>query len=303
MEGEDELYEVKQSCGMSYTINSKHKLVLLDTYSNAVLIISPQEYFELKEEERIYLRGIKYGAENYPIITIRNVGIGTYFGFMVEGNPLVLLEDFTVIHNCNQFFCTSCNTVFDWKTGKIVVGGPVHNPHYFEWVRKNGGNVRQLGDEPCGGLPYLFRFTENVKYYKENYDLILNIYRITAEIIDWWRGRYPVTSSLHGNRDLRVKYLMNELDDEEFKKQLQIREKKIIKNTAIRQVLDMFIAVAIENIIVINDAKLTKSDIMINIKQLQEIREYTNSCLVNVGKKYTCTVPQILEGWNKVVTV
>jgi hypothetical protein len=303
MDGEDELYEVKQSTGETYTVNSKHKLVLLDSYSRAVLIISPEEYFILDENERTYLRGIRYGAENYPTITINKVGLGKYYGFMVEGNPLILLGDFTVAHNCNQFFCTSCNTVFDWKTGKIVVGGPVHNPHYFEWVRKNGGNVRQIGDEPCGGLPYLFRYTKNIECFKEDYDILLAMYRITAEITDWWRGRYPVTSSLHGNRDLRVNYLLNHISEEEFKKQLQIREKKIVKNTAIRQVFDMFIAVAIENLNVINDAKINNGDVKDNISQLQKIREYTNICLTNIGKKYSCTVPQILENWARVVTV
>jgi hypothetical protein len=303
MDGEDDLYEVKQATGASYVVNSKHKLVLLDTYSNAVLIISPEEYFQLKEEERTYLRGIKYGANNYPEISIKKVGLGRYFGFMVEGNPLILLGDFTVAHNCNQFFCTACNTVFDWKTGRITVGGPVHNPHYFEWVRNNGGNVRQIGDEPCGGLPYVFRFTKNIEPYKEDYDILLGMYRVTAEIIDWWRGRYPVTSSLHGNRDLRVNYLLSRIDEEEFKKQLQIREKKIVKNTAIRQVLDMFITVAIENINAINEAVLKKGDVKTYITQIQKIREYTNTCLVNVGKKYSCTVPQILENWTRVITV
>ena len=302
MEGEDELYEIKQSFGISYMVSSKHKLVLLDTYSNAVLIISPEEYLDLKQEERDYLRGIKYGAENYPSITVTNVGLGRYFGFMVEGNPLILLKDFTVAHNCDQFFCTACNTVFDWKTGKITVGGPIHNPHYFEWVRKNGGNIRQLGDEPCGGLVYLFRFTKNTESYKGEYEKLLGIYRLTAEIMDWWRGRYPVTSSLHGNRDLRVNYLLNRIDEEEFKKQLQIREKKIAKNTAIRQVLDMYIAIAVENINAINDIAIKRGDISGNITQLEKIREYTNTCLANVGKKYTCTVPHILDNWTRVIT-
>lgn len=303
MEGKDELYTIRQSHGESYTVNSKHKIVLVDTYSNAVLLMTALEIINLPQKERECLRGIRFGQNFYPTISIEYTRFDKYYGFMVEENPMVLLKDFTVAHNCNQFFCTACNTVFDWKTGKITVGGPVHNPHYFEWVRKNGGNVRQIGDVPCGGLPYLFRYNKNVVFFKENYDLLLDMYRISAEIIDYWVGRYPVTSSLSGNRDLRVSFLRNAINEEDFKKQLQIREKKIVKNTAIRQVLDTFIAVATENINAINEASLVKTSAITYIEQINKIRDYTNSCMSVIGKKYSCTTPHIAEDWKKVITL
>ena len=56
------------------------------------------------------------------------------------------------IEGCNQMFCVSCGTGFDWKTLKIVTG-VIHNPHYFEYHSKNGGIPRTIGDIPCGGLP------------------------------------------------------------------------------------------------------------------------------------------------------
>lgn len=34
---------------------------------------------------------------------------------------------------CNQMFCTHCKAVFDWTTLRIL-NGPVHNPHYFEYL-------------------------------------------------------------------------------------------------------------------------------------------------------------------------
>jgi hypothetical protein len=302
MSGIDEMYKVSQSSGMDYIVNSKHKLVLVDTYCDAPLLLNPVEYLALPEEERVFLRGIKYGAEYHTKITVEPIGQDTYYGFMVSDNPLILLEDFTVVHNCNQFFCTACNTVFDWKTGKITVGGPIHNPHYFEWIRNNGGNVRQIGDAPCGGLPYAFRYTKAIECYKEHYDYLIHIYRITAEINDYWVGRYPVTSSLHGNRDLRANFLMNYITEEEFKRQLQIREKKIQKNTAIRQVLDTFNTVATENVIAIFEYSATKRNISNVLEQIEKVREYTNTCLLNVGKKFNCTVPQIQPDWKRVIT-
>ena len=300
--GEDEMFEVTQSSGMTYIVNSKHKLVLLDTYSNAILLLTPREYLYLPETEKAYMRGIRFGIENYPTINVKSIGRGIYYGFMVSGNPLILLNDFTVVHNCNQFFCTACNTVFDWKTGKITVGGPVHNPHYFEWVRNNGGNVRQIGDAPCGGLPYAYRYTKAIEFYKDQYDMLINIFRITGEVQDYWIRKYPTTSSLHGNRDLRVSFLLNSISEEEFKKQLQIREKKIFKNTSIRQVLDTFNTVATENVIAIYEAALGKKEISTYLTQMEKIREYTNTCLLDVGRKFNCNVPQIQPDWKKVIT-
>ena len=52
------------------------------------------------------------------------------------------------IEGCDQFFCTSCKTCFDWRTGRILNTRGFDNPHYFEWRRHvNGGQAeRQHGD-------------------------------------------------------------------------------------------------------------------------------------------------------------
>jgi len=56
------------------------------------------------------------------------------------------------IEGCDQMWCVKCHTTFSWRSGQPVTG-VVHNPHYYAYMRDNGGLQRQPGDVPCGGLP------------------------------------------------------------------------------------------------------------------------------------------------------
>jgi hypothetical protein len=52
------------------------------------------------------------------------------------------------IDGCDQMWCTQCHTAFSWKTSCIET--VVHNPHYYEYLRKTQGNVpRNIHDNPC----------------------------------------------------------------------------------------------------------------------------------------------------------
>jgi hypothetical protein len=57
------------------------------------------------------------------------------------------------IEGCAQMFCTECHTAFNWNTLRIE-NGIIHNPHYFEWMRRqneNGGQVERNPNEIlCG---------------------------------------------------------------------------------------------------------------------------------------------------------
>ena len=54
------------------------------------------------------------------------------------------------IDGCDQMWCTQCQTTFSWRTG-LKEAGHTHNPHYYEFMRRNGGMPRAPGDVPGGG--------------------------------------------------------------------------------------------------------------------------------------------------------
>ena len=111
--------------------NFKHFVILEDAlsyydslgerYRNIKLTVN--DYFNLEHivKDRLYSINIheKMGRVNvYPS------SYGKYYGFAIEGEPLFLLEDGTIVHNCNnQQFLTSnhwMNGLKEWKDVEIV---------------------------------------------------------------------------------------------------------------------------------------------------------------------------------------
>ena len=51
---------------------------------------------------------------------------------------------------CDQMWCVSCHTTFDWKTLFIKTSGVLHNPEYFRYMREYGVVIpRNPNDNPC----------------------------------------------------------------------------------------------------------------------------------------------------------
>lgn len=352
--GEDNLYQIKQTNGISYTVNSKHTLVLkvknldievpivpLSTTNphetSDIRLITAEDYLKLDTASQKNLCGYKF-MKNKNVtpktdIKVTHVGTGTYYGWSITGNHRFLLSDFTVVKNCDQMWCTQCHTAFSWKTGAIEK--VIHNPHYYEWQRKNGTNQRNPNDVECGreldhhtiariedivedqehtdlkqlrdreqrywcssSRSYKTRFTKEMGYVT-NFENILRIIRNTIHNIRAEIHNFQ-TDYVQRNQALRIQFLMNEIDEEELKMIIQRNDKKNKKNTEIAQVIQLS-NTAVTDIIYrfkdhLKNSEKNKYNLDTFYQEFEELRKYCNDILKDIGFTYNC----VQYGFNEV---
>jgi hypothetical protein len=204
---------------------------------------------------------------------------------------------------CDHMFCTApgCNTGFSWKTGLKIKNSENTNPYYYQWVRSNNiTTIRSPGDVRCGGLPdinelwpYLCLYID----YLENLDFI-RILRCTHHIqiieIPYYRN---LLSFVENNDELRVDYLLNRINEEQWKKELKIRLKNKEKYTNILNLFTLFVDTMIELINSLMIVDLLKENVINNCKSIKLFRQYINDEFVNLIEIYNNKMPFISKKW------
>lgn len=145
------------------------------------------------------------------------------------------------IDGCDQMWCPECHTAFSWRTGNIETR--IHNPHFFEWQRKNGGAARQVGDIPCGR-----DITDHqLSLYIGSKVAFLTDAISAKNVTDILRGAIHLqqvqapkfrTDNMVVNLESRVKYLNSEIDDKAFERRVFASQKAFDKKRAISNVIE-----------------------------------------------------------------
>jgi hypothetical protein len=220
------------------------------------------------------------------------------------------------ISGCSQMYCTmpGCNTAFDWNTGERVRDGRIHNPHYYEYLRmtqaRGGAAGRELDDIPCGGLPTaraINGFLVGLPYLaKEVSKELIDAHRLASHVQEVeLRTVYaaPAAANFESNRDLRVAYLLGELQEDAMKRMLHTREKHRLKVQAIHDVLSTFSNVASDNfrgLWLQTNVHTAMTTAQTTHDEMLRLRAYINESMAGVSKRFSCVVPTITPTWTLV---
>jgi len=218
------------------------------------------------------------------------------------------------ISGCDQMWCTvdGCGTAFSWESGQVVTGR-VHNPHYYEWMRRNGaGGVapREPGDIPCGGIPAghdiqtaLHHDHHVTLYNNKQGKYIYDVHRNITEFEERLRD-YPVVLPAMYNKEMNVEYLMNKITEEKWQQLLEHNEAKFNRKREIGQILQTLVIATAD---VFRDFCSRAAVLPTPLFQewieaemaptLESLRAYTNESFKKLSHTTRMAVPQVDDKW------
>jgi len=198
------------------------------------------------------------------------------------------------IEGCDQMWCVECHTPFSWRTG-MPVTGVIHNPHFYQYQRnQNGGVAPRRGGQRynCGGLPWVRAVREVMKQRNYKFFKWEDCHRSVGHIRAIFMPRYPARVDMEDHSDLRVRFLLKEIDEDEWLKQLQRRQKKIEKNQEIHNVLDMYLVTLTD---LFQRFMIEETDLC---RQSHGLRKYVNGEMCKISDRYANVVPIVNRDWS-----
>jgi len=210
------------------------------------------------------------------------------------------------IEGCDQMWCTACQTTFSWNTGQILLNTVVHNPHYYDYLRRtnNGMIPREAGDVPCGGLPNAYLFTRQVMEIQtlaqEKKNEILDALRCLSDLQYVRLPQYPLRRPANTTQDLDISFLRKEITEEQWGASLERMETSFERKKEVGLILQTMLHVGSEKFTQLQNAPRTHArkelaeSLMVEIRK---VRDYSNKCLVEKGIQMGMIVPQITKDW------
>jgi hypothetical protein len=208
------------------------------------------------------------------------------------------------IEGCDQMWCTACNTGFSWRTGRVAEG-PVHNPHYFAYLRSQGQdpNARPAAaggppmtceeetdrailralDLPTYRAHYRGHIGRNRPSGNTDRDYLTEAWRIMREEQDEMR-RDAEDSSQEKLRILRVKLMLKEITEEDWKHSLQRIEKDGHFKRAVTQVREVFVGASRD---IIRGVLTAGHDLATIRLQLERLIEYCNTSFKAIRERFS----------------
>lgn len=205
------------------------------------------------------------------------------------------------VDGCHQVFCINCKTAFNYQT-LAIESGWIHAPDYYRWVRESGGVLpRAHGDVPCDERNvHAHTVKATLRRLHINDEVFMDIHRLTGHIRAIELPSYRV-NMVDDNLDLRIMYMLNEIDETKWKRMLQQRNKAREKKQEIHAVLETFVMVAsdiMRRVVAMQSDK--EADGLFG--EFEQLRRYLNDRLIKISYIFNCVVPYIRVDWSSVDT-
>jgi hypothetical protein len=175
------------------------------------------------------------------------------------------------------------------QEGDVACGGMIGYYELLTWLRAG----RLQLETGYGGLNR--RRQTTIPQENENIGLsICSFHRLITHCSAVEIQRLRVPAARAQNAKLRVRYMTNEIDDDEFKRLVVLKEKNLEKQRNCFNVMEMFVAAASDLFrnMLGETASLQKASEFLD--QFNTLRNYTNSCFVKISASFFgATVPKI----------
>jgi hypothetical protein len=167
----------------------------------------------------------------------------------------------------------------------------VHNPHYFEWLRRNGG-VAPPPDQNAECLTPN-EIIDAVLHYNAGHRELLNWCRYMRHfqmVLRQYQGQLRNMEDDHKKHNLRVQRLVGEITDDGWKVALQRMEKAHLKARRVIEVLELYCQAGTDLLRQSLLETSVKDDVC---QQLVELRTYCSEQMEKIRKRFNNEVPML----------
>jgi hypothetical protein len=195
------------------------------------------------------------------------------------------------IDGCDQMWCTLCQTPFSWTTGQKETGR-VHNPHYYEWMRRTNGSVPREPECRDGQLRNWRRMDASPIL-----NLLEAFHRTIAEEAQYNDPPRPNDETINA---LGVRYLVGELPKHEWARRVYIEKRHFKRLQAVYEIRRAFAAAGTD----IMNAFLDKPEDpgTETARALADLMVYMQESIYRVYDRYFYKGKgiSILPGWSRI---